>query len=80
MVKVIWHDSKPSDPMYSEGYQSYSPHWGRPFLRSRKSSPSATVGHPTAHDRGPGKRTRPAQQTDSVKSIVMAETARTSRG
>jgi hypothetical protein len=59
MVKVIWRDSEPSDPMYSEGYQSYSPHWARAFRKSRKPSPSATVGHPTAHDRRLGKRTRP---------------------
>jgi hypothetical protein len=29
-------DSKPSDPMYSEGPQSYSPHWGRAFLPKPK--------------------------------------------
>ena len=58
MVKVIWHDSKPSDPMYSEGYQSYSPHWAREFRRSKPPSPSATAGHPTAPC-GSGKRTRP---------------------
>jgi hypothetical protein len=26
-------DSKPSDPMYSEGPQSYSPHWARSVAR-----------------------------------------------
>jgi hypothetical protein len=28
--------SKPNDPMYSEGPQSYSPHWGRAFLPKPK--------------------------------------------
>jgi hypothetical protein len=48
MVKVIWRDSKPSDPMYSEGYQSYSPHWGRAYLKSKRTSPNSTAGPTTA--------------------------------
>ena len=32
MVKVTWRLYEPSDPIYKEGYQRYSPHWGRAFL------------------------------------------------
>jgi hypothetical protein len=28
---VIWHEPDPNDPIYKEGYRSYSPHWARPF-------------------------------------------------
>jgi hypothetical protein len=32
-------DSKPSDPMYSEGPQSYSPHWAREFRPKKSDEP-----------------------------------------
>jgi hypothetical protein len=32
-------DSKPSDPMYREGPQSYSPHWARPFAKPAAPKP-----------------------------------------
>jgi hypothetical protein len=35
MAKIIWRDSDPSDPMYSEGPRSYSPHWAQEFRRPR---------------------------------------------
>lgn len=43
-------DSKPPDPMYSEGPQSYSPHWGRTFLASKIPSPKPVDGNPTDPD------------------------------
>ena len=30
MAKVRWITPGPDDPMYKEGYRSYSPHWARP--------------------------------------------------
>lgn len=32
---VTFRFSTPDDPMYSEGPQSYSPHWARPFRPSK---------------------------------------------
>ena len=32
-------DSKPNDPMYSEGPQSYSPHWARPVVKPASPKP-----------------------------------------
>jgi hypothetical protein len=34
-VKVTWTIAGPDDPMYKEGYQSYSPHWAREWPLSR---------------------------------------------
>jgi hypothetical protein len=31
-MMAIFRDAKPDDPMYSEGPQSYNPHWARAFL------------------------------------------------
>jgi hypothetical protein len=33
MAKVTWIKPDRNDPMYKEGYRSYSPHWARPFNR-----------------------------------------------
>jgi hypothetical protein len=44
---VIWHDAGPDDPMYKEGYRSYSPHWARPYHGSKSNSPSEPVERPT---------------------------------
>jgi hypothetical protein len=34
-MMAIFRDAKPDDPMYSEGPQSYNPHWARPFRPSK---------------------------------------------
>jgi hypothetical protein len=47
MGKASWRDSDPSDPMYSEGPQSYSPHWGRKFLKPKTPLPPSTAGQQT---------------------------------
>ena len=44
---ATFRDSDPSDPMYNEGPQSYSPHWGRAFLKSKKPPPNPVDGSPT---------------------------------
>jgi hypothetical protein len=38
MAKVTFKDAEPSDPMYSEGPQSYSPHWARAVLGNQSRS------------------------------------------
>jgi hypothetical protein len=42
--KITFRDYAPSDPVYSEGPQSYSPHWGRTLLKPQEPSPANTVG------------------------------------
>ena len=41
MAKVRWVTPGPDDPMFKEGYRSYSPHWARPFTAT-KSPPKST--------------------------------------
>ena len=36
-----------SDPVYSEGPQGYSPHWGRTLLKPKEPSPANAAGHQT---------------------------------
>jgi hypothetical protein len=48
MAKLIWKWSDASDPMYKEGYRSYSPHWARKFQPSKTPSPESTAGPPSA--------------------------------
>jgi hypothetical protein len=62
MGKVTWKDSDPSDPMYSEGPQSYSPHWGRKFLKPKTPSPPSTAGQRTEAPAS-GKPTPPTKNT-----------------
>jgi hypothetical protein len=60
VAKITFRDAKPSDPMYKEGPQSYSPHWGRALLKSKSVSQQNTDGEcvltfknlmqPFAHD------------------------------
>jgi hypothetical protein len=45
--------SKPNDPMYSEGPQSYSPHWARPFVKPTAPKPPQT--EPPKNDDAPAK-------------------------
>jgi len=48
MSKIIFKGPPgPDDPMWSEPPQSYSPHWARALLRSKKTSPDPSDGHPT---------------------------------
>jgi len=54
MARITWKDSDPSDPMYSEGPRSYSPHWAQEFRRPRTPSPPSTVGQQT-HQPASGK-------------------------
>lgn len=44
-MPVIWKDSDPSDPMYSEGYRSYSPHWSRD-LKDNQVIKMENIGRP----------------------------------
>ena len=44
MAKIISRLSEPSDPMYNEGPQRYSPHWARTFRGSKKPLPPSTAG------------------------------------
>ena len=37
----------PDDPMFKEGLTSYSPHWGRKYLKSKTDSPATTAGPQT---------------------------------
>ena len=47
MAKVRWIEAEPDDPMFKEGYRSYSPHWARLFLKSpqntTQASPETTI-------------------------------------
>jgi hypothetical protein len=38
----------PDDPIFKEPLRSYSPHWARAYLKSKKNSPASTDGPPTA--------------------------------
>jgi len=38
-MMAIFRDYKPTDPIYSEGPQSYSPHWAREFLLKKSKEP-----------------------------------------
>src|SRR6516165_2279667 len=62
MAKITSRDSDPSDPMYSEGVQSYSPHWARVFLPSKTPSPKKKAGHPT-QERASGNATQPTSHS-----------------
>ena len=42
MGKVIWHEAEPDDPMFKEGYRSYSPHWAQPFHKAAEGPPLPT--------------------------------------
>jgi hypothetical protein len=54
----IWYEAGPDDPMYKEGYRSYSPHWAQPFT-STKPPPSKST-----KPRNARKSRRPARRTD----------------
>jgi hypothetical protein len=49
MGKITWHLPDPSDPMYKEGYRSYSPYWVRGSPASKRTSLKNTDGRPTPH-------------------------------
>jgi len=51
MAKIIWKDSDPSDPMYSEGPRSYSPHWARGFQKSKTAGPQTAPRDPKTTER-----------------------------
>jgi hypothetical protein len=61
MGKVIWRDAGPNDPMYKEGYRSYSPHWAREFHGSKKTSPKSTAGSITGLRKKPRLRRQPSR-------------------
>ena len=63
MAKIIWKDSDPSDPMYSEGPRSYSPHWARGFQKSKTKPTPATK--PPASDRKATERDDDGSGTDN---------------
>jgi hypothetical protein len=67
MVKIISRRAGPDDPMYKEGYRSYSPHWAREFRPSKKTSPSGTAGPQTGRP-GSGSATPPTKPTTSRPS------------
>jgi hypothetical protein len=48
MVKIISRRAGPDDPMYKEGYRSYSPHWARSFKRQLTFRPDNTKGYSEA--------------------------------
>ena len=43
MVKIIWRDAGPDDPMYKEGDRRYSQHWARPFQKSQQDTTNETA-------------------------------------
>jgi hypothetical protein len=56
MGKVIWKKAGPDDPMFKEGYRSYSPHWAMPFTAT-KSPPPPKSTKPRKH-RKPSRKGR----------------------
>jgi hypothetical protein len=45
--KITFRDYAANDPFYSEGPQSYSPHWGRVLLKPKQPLPPKPVDQPS---------------------------------
>jgi hypothetical protein len=66
MGKVTLTDYDPSDPIYSEGPQRYSPHWARTLIEPKKPAPPKTAEPPS----NPGLRNRPTTWKTSIKALT----------
>jgi hypothetical protein len=44
--KITFRDYAPDDPFYSEGPQSYSPHWAKTLLKPKQPSPPKPAEQP----------------------------------